>query len=275
MASVPPVGTEPNSAQAIYEIIAKHVRADSIDRARLTPVENLGPLFPQMTPEEIVNYLTEMYEIEEYGDIRATMSPGGAVSLYTTSCFTPEQAAKRSTMDEVHSSVAANVRDESAHARLTPIAGLDERLRVSPDELQDHLTSLLTRPDYADLHSLVGPNGIRYLYSENTMTEAYATLLARADAKDPSTMIAETVREESRIYPRPTKVTLFYEPVFQVEGLEMQDVVEMTMARPDCADIKKIVATTGAVYLYSDRYMPAGQAERWIEWEEVERYKNP
>ena len=276
MSSNPTVQTPPKNAQNVYQVIAGKVRADSREGKRLTHVEELGPLFPEMTPEEIVNYLTELYEIDAYKDVRATMAPSGAVSLYSADCFSPDEAAARCMSDQVHAQVAARVREDSTLVRLTPVSALSELFpNVSNEQMTQYVASLCGQAEYADITLQTGPGGTRYLYSENAMTGAFASLLTRAEAKDPCKMIAETVREESRTYPRPTKVTLFYEPVFQIDGVHMQEVVDETLSRPDCADIKKIVASTGAVYLYSERYMPSGQAERWVEWEEVEQFRNP
>ncbi len=271
------VEVTPKNAQEIYEVISKKVRADSQNQARLTHVEELGPLFPEMTPEEIVNYLSELYEIEEYADIRATISSSGAALLFSSQCFTLEEAAERCLADEVKERIATRVREESKQdVRLTPIDALAGIFpNVEMEKLSNYYQSMVTSNEYADIRLLEGPTGMRYLFSDTSMTLNYASLLARADAQDPTIVIAETVRDESRIYPRPTKVTLFYEPVFRIEANQMQEVVDKTLQRPDCEDIKRIIASTGAVYLYSDRYMPAGQAERWVQWAEVDRFQNP
>jgi hypothetical protein len=47
------------------------------------------------------------------------------------------------------------------------------------------------------------------------------------------------------------------------------------LGRPEYKDIKKIVASTGDVYLYSDLYLDADQALALVEWNEVGQYKNP
>jgi hypothetical protein len=265
------------SAEAVYAIIADKVRTDSETLFRLTHVEALAPLLPDMTPEEIVNYLGELYEIEEYMDVRAIVSDSGAAYLFSSTFIPPEEAADKCLAEETQVKIATLVRDDSkTKAKLTGVEQLAELFpSLSPDQLTRYREGMAGEKEYEDIKTVAGPARGRYLYSETYMTQQYAALLARAEAKDPCLTIAETVREESRIYPRPTKVQLFYAPVFQIDPGQMEQMVERTLQQPECADIHKIVAVTGAIYLYSNRYMEPALAERWVQWEEVERLNNP
>ena len=51
----------------------------------------------------------------------------------------------------------------------------------------------------------------------------------------------------------------------------MEAVVDSILDREAYKDIKKIVAPTGAIYLYSDLYLNPATAEKYVEWEEVEK----
>ncbi len=265
------------SAQAVYATIADKVRSDSETLCHLTHVEALGPLLPDMTPEEIVNYLAELYEIEEYKDVRAIVLDSGAAYLYSSTFIPSDEAADKCLAEETQTEIATQVREESkTNARLTPVVPLAASFpNLSPDQLTRYREGMANEKGFEDIQTIAGPTGTLYLYSETFMTKQYAALLARAQVKDPCLTIAETVREESRVYPRPTKVQLFYTPVFQIDPGQMEQVVERTLQQPECADIHKIVAPTGAIYLYSNRYMEPALAERWVQWEEVERLNNP
>ena len=48
-----------------------------------------------------------------------------------------------------------------------------------------------------------------YFFSESLVTHAYAKLLFRSAENDPQRLVAETVRDESSSYPRPTPLSLF------------------------------------------------------------------
>ena len=50
--------------------------------------------------------------------------------------------------------------------------------------------------------------------------------------------------------------------------------VARLLEREEYQDIKKIVASTGAIYLYSDQYLNPNQAKALVEWNEVGQHEN-
>jgi hypothetical protein len=274
-ATIEPIETPtPNPS---FVAMADKVRADSQNLNRLTHVEELGVLFPDRTPEQIIGDLAEMIKVEEYQDVRVMFSPSGAACLYSVTFITPEQATAMSIAEEAREKIADKVRQDSKERiQLTPVKSLAALFpEMELAQVNGHIDSLAAETKYADLARVTGPTDIEYLYSQEHMTHNYATILARIEAKDPYTTIAETVREESRVYPRPTRVALFYEPLFQIESGQLEMIVEGLLRRPEYADITKIVASTNAIYLYSNQHLDPSYAESWVEWEEVGRQNNP
>jgi hypothetical protein len=259
-----------------FATIAAKVRADS-NLARLTHVEELESLFAGKTPEQIIHLVAELIKTEQYQDIKVLISASGAGYLYSASFIAPAEAGEKALMEEVQETVANKVRADSAEsARLTPMKDLPELFPDAPPEQIEKFAGMMAGADkYQDIESVIGPGGAGYLYCATHMTENYAKLLARVETKNPFAAIAETVREESRIYPRPTKVALFYEPVFQIDANLMQIAVEGISQRVEYKDIKKIVAPNGAIYLFSDLYLSEPQAQAFVQWEEVDKLNNP
>jgi len=108
------------------------------------------------------------------------------------------------------------------------------------------------------------------------MSDYYALQLARVAAKDACALIAETVRDESRTYPRPTCVLLFVERLFGVNEADLEEVVRKTLERPEFSDIKAMIhPVTGGVYLYSNRYLDGERAFMMMDYEEVIKPNNP
>jgi hypothetical protein len=70
---------------------------------------------------------------------------------------------------------------------------------------------------------------------------------------------------------------LFQERVFGLSPEQVEQFMEkLQEPRGEYADIKKIVhPVTGAVYLYSDKYMHELTAYRIMDWEEVGAAQNP
>jgi hypothetical protein len=160
--------------------------------------------------------------------------------------------------------------------QLTAVTTLPELFpELPPEVVEEYAARVAADDEFKDIQPVMGPTGIDYLYCETHMTGNYAALLARVEAKNPFATIAETVREESRTYPRPTRVALFYEPLFQMEPDMLESAVGSILQREEYRDIKRIVAATGAVYLYSDKYLTGARAEAWVQWHEVDQWDNP
>jgi hypothetical protein len=264
------------AGDGVYGIIAEKIRADSQALAKPIHVESLGVVFPDMKPEEIVGQLTQMVQIERYGDVRVHISASGAAYLYSENSISTGEAIEKITAEETQTQIAEQIRDDSGkHLRLTALASLGERFPgLDPERVKQYAQEILNDPNYRDIRQVAGPAELEYLYSVNFMTQTYARLLARVEAHNPAALIAETVREESLIYPRPTQVGLFYEPVFQLQECDVETIVESMLVCDDYKDIKQIVAPTGAIYLYSDLYLDQALAERYVQWEEVEKLTN-
>jgi len=129
---------------------------------------------------------------------------------------------------------------------------------------------------YWDIKPVTTPSGEVCFHSDAYLNGNYATILMRAQANDPCATVAETVRDASRIYPRPTPVQVFREKAFGIDPEKLDALVAETLTKPEFPDIKKMVhPSTGAVYLYSTKYMSDGQAWYIMDWEEVGRANNP
>ncbi|HWR11352.1 MAG TPA: hypothetical protein VN445_06000 [Rectinemataceae bacterium] len=169
-------------------------------------------------------------------------------------------------------------RAESADGRLTSLSALASRF-PPPEELREvpgfSIASAIAEvPDADDLKKIEGSSGLWY-FSETSMTGAYALHLLRTEEKDPLRLIAETVRDESRIYPRPTDLMFFTDPPFSMNEKELRQALGGMELRPDMRDIRRCVASNGAMYLYSTQYLGETLAETLAEWIEVGQRQNP
>ena len=175
--------------------------------------------------------------------------------------------------------LAERIRADSQN--LTQLTAINDLGPLVPGTESDasELSAVLARmahdERFKDVCSVVASTGAVYYYSETYITKSYAVLLARAQADDPCTVIAATVREESRTYPRPTNLELFKEQVFNIDSEELETHVARIQERSEFEDIKSIHASTGARYLYSDRHMTEDLARSLVEWVEVEEEENP
>jgi hypothetical protein len=254
--------------------IAEKVRSDSRERAWLTGLEAIEALFTDDDPD--VKF-EEMMQDERFADIKWVRSPTGQVLFYSDQYLTPERAEAESAMESALASVSERVRADSKNSiALTP---MDVVVTLIPEALREHPDAVVERmsqaPKYQDVKKVVGPTGMEYLHSDEYISGSYARILARAEANDPLATMAETIREESRVYPRVTGLASFAEPVFNIDPARLNEYAEQLLSSEEYSDIQKTVVSNGAVYLFSNRYLHPKLAARQAEDTELGDELNP
>jgi hypothetical protein len=271
------IAAEPTTEE-IKERIAEKVRTDSREHAAVTPSEVVFALVPGSQPDRITAILDEMAADDRYPDIRAVTTASGMVFFVSKTYIDTDEAIAKSRIEEIKIMLAEKVREDSRdRVMLTPAADL---YALFPDIDREQIDSLLAEMQkealYADIKTVNASTGDLLFHSDLYMSGYYALVLSRLAAKDPCAMIAAMVRDESRIYPRPTCVQLFGEKPFDIPLRDLKALVEATLSKPENQDLRMIVhSSTGGVYLYSDRYMSAETASVIMDWQEVGQEANP
>jgi hypothetical protein len=174
----------------------------------------------------------------------------------------------------------AAIRDASKDARLKPISELrelsDQQTAGTDGEplSAGDLESLIAEAAEDDIKLMRGTKDT-YYFSEELVTAAYALHLFRVMERDPARMVADTVRDESRIYPRPTPAYIFLGHPFNMTEAELDGVLWQISQRNDMTDIKSTTVSNGALYLYSTEHLSVLHAETMAEWNEVGQAENP
>jgi hypothetical protein len=166
--------------------------------------------------------------------------------------------------------IARKVREASRRGRLLP---LGEAWQGKAEDFAAWKQSW-AEADMGDI-GLIRERGGDYLYSQRHMTRAYAETAARAACDDVCWVIAQTVRGDSRLYPRPTPIEAFENAPF----LFSKDVLDRALrdihAARDYADILLVKSSSGALYLFSSLHMTREHAESLAEWFSVGSLQNP
>jgi hypothetical protein len=173
--------------------------------------------------------------------------------------------------------VAEKVRADSAKVQFTAKVDFSKEPFDLADEAFDEvMAELAVGEEYKDVTTIVEDGEIVYLYSSDLISRNYAGLLARGLRNDPVRMIADTVREESELYPRPTPLAVFRVPPFSLGEDEAEQAHRELLERPEYTDIHQVEASTGAIYLFSDcSSLTEPIVNSMVEWEEVGRFDNP
>ncbi len=122
--------------------------------------------------------------------------------------------------------------------------------------------------------TLIRDAGRTYVYSSQRMTTQYALQAARAECEDLRHVIAETVRSDSVVYPRPTPVEFFYGAPYFLSPEAVMAAIDALSSDPQYADIRRLNASDGSLFLYSADHMHPGSAQALAEWDAVERFQN-
>jgi hypothetical protein len=126
----------------------------------------------------------------------------------------------------------------------------------------------------ADLQRISAGNGIAYYYSTLSLSETYAKILVSKE-EGPISVIAQVVRENSEIYPRPVPLDFFSGPPFDLTQEEILDCLEKMGEQSEYQDIARTTTSAGTVFLYSLRHLEPDYAFTLAEWLDVGQVNNP
>ncbi|MBI5249360.1 MAG: hypothetical protein HY912_07690 [Desulfomonile tiedjei] len=125
-----------------------------------------------------------------------------------------------------------------------------------------------------DLKEILGPNGGSHYYSVRSLSETYARILIwKLEA--PLCMIAEIVRENSKLYPRPIPISSFSEPPFDLTQESILECLEAMGEDKEYQDIARTVTSVGKAFLYSSRHIDPDHAAMLAEWLDVGQANSP
>lgn len=181
----------------------------------------------------------------------------------------PEEVAR----NERVARAAEHVRAESRAERLVnPSVFTEEPFSYTEEELAEVWDAFASDEQYVDIVRTADEHtGTEYLHAQYILSVPFAKLLLRTQANDPKHLIAEAVRENAELWPRPTPASFFSDtPLFGMTAAQVTGFIADIMADMVYADVKLVTASNGAVYLYSDRFMEEPVALRMAEWVEVD-----
>jgi hypothetical protein len=266
------------TVEEIKAKIAGKIRADGGGHGAVTPSEVVFALVPDSQQDRITAILEGMAADARYADIKAVTTASGMVFFVSVKHIEAAQAIEISRIEEVKFLIAEKVRADSRDDVV--LSSVDDLRALAPEMEPAGIAVILgkmrTEERYADIKSVTSPNGNVYYHSDRHMSGYYAVVLSRVAAKDPGATIAALVRDESRIYPRPTCVQFFLEPMFGIPSDDLKAVVDGMLQKPENSDIKMMVhPETGGVYLYCKQYLNGDTAFKLMHWVEVVKPANP
>ena len=149
-------------------------------------------------------------------------------------------------------------------------------LKSDPPEQESEFETILkkTMEGTSDLRELPGRDGLPRYYSSQCMSEPYIRILLRKE-EDPLLLIAEMVRENSSLYPRPVPIDIFFDSPFDLTQEEILVCLGKMSGQEEYQDIGQTTTSTGTIFLYSSRHLDSGYASMLAEWFDVGQAENP
>jgi hypothetical protein len=143
-------------------------------------------------------------------------------------------------------------------------------------EQRSHFESVLkqTVEKNEDLNEISGGDGILYYYSAQSLSETYARILIQK-GKNPLLLMAQIVRENSAIYPRPVPLGIFMGSPFDLTQEEILQCLKKLGEQEEYQDIAQTTTSIGTIFLYSNQHLDPGHASMLAEWLDVGQANNP
>jgi hypothetical protein len=106
------------------------------------------------------------------------------------------------------------------------------------------------------------------------MTQTYAGILHQKQ-NNHLQLIAETVRQNSAVYPRPIPLDMFTQPPFELTRQEVLNDIQRMAAEEEYRDIMQTTTSVSGVFLYSTLHLDSEYASMLAEWLDVGQFENP
>ena len=138
---------------------------------------------------------------------------------------------------------------------------------------ESRLCADIAEEEIALVSSLSGKKGT-YYFDPNTMTPRYAGIMVRLEEKNYLDLAAETIRDDSKKYPRTTPLGVFREEPFSFDEEAIEAILKRFSEDSQYTDLRRCIASNQALHLYSAEHLDPAQAEYLCEWDEVGRKEN-
>ncbi len=164
------------------------------------------------------------------------------------------------------------LRLEEIEAELRELESLDLDT-IQKDSVSESVLESI-RNNAPDIQVLNGLTGTSYYYCSKYLTETYARILVDK-GEDPLVMIAEAVRENSRLYPRPIPISQFQGPPFDLTPEAAEEFLHLIENLDEFHDIDRTATSVGTIFLYSKKYLEPDHASMIAEWLDVGQADSP
>jgi hypothetical protein len=252
--------TEARARRAVLRtLIVQKIREDTETLSAPITLGALIALSPVLGRDELREAVDEILKDGASADIRQILA-FGETYLFSETYLSAARATLLAEEEQLTLEIVRQIRGDSKYlTKLTKVETLNTLAPgIAPSRIEAGLVQIMNDEGFADIKKLTARDGTVYAFSVQSMTDQYAQLLLLGEENDPCYAIAEMVRQESRVYPKPTAIEIFKYGLFNMDRNRLDEYVAQTQETYD--DIKLLRFSSGEVYLYSATYMNEDQA---------------
>ena len=165
---------------------------------------------------------------------------------------------------------AEAVREQGGEEQFLTLSDLCAWQEMDRDEAAGMMRELMDQEEYRDICVYEGAKNL-YYYTYPTLAHNYVKNVALAQEDDLPHTIAETVRYESKIYPRATAIDTFSKFPYHYTEIQIRRTLERMTEQPEYADIETYVSGKQQLYIFSTRHLSRAYATTLVEMSEDKR----
>jgi len=149
-------------------------------------------------------------------------------------------------------------------------------LKSEDGDVRSHFETVLIEATEKndDIKEISGSDGIPCYYSALSLSETYVRIVIQKK-ENPLLLMAEIVRENSSIYPRPVPLNIFKESPFDFTQDELLVCLKQMAVQRKYQDIAQTITSMGTIFLYSTQHLEPDYASSLAEWLDVGQVNNP
>jgi hypothetical protein len=178
--------------------------------------------------------------------------------------------------------IAEFIRESSKAGELAALADIEAQIACQTIPVSERTTepvqahTLIQEAIFShdDVQVILDDSGGSWYFSERFMTGAYARVLL-LKGEGPLKMMAEVIREHSRVYPRPVPLALFLCSPFNLSHDEIDLCLKEMSDEPPYRDIAHVTTSIGNLFAYSTDHLDPAHAAMLAEWADVGQVHNP
>lgn len=183
--------------------------------------------------------------------------------------LTPEEK-EQALKERIWAVVAQQVRESGRKEQYVTLSEISAQLELEREPMRAVMEEMQAQEPYRDICVYEGAKDL-YYYTYPLLAHNYVRTLAMAQEDDLASIIAQTVRYESKTYPRATLIDTFSQAPYHYTGIQVRRMLERMQKDEQYKDLETYESKGKNFYIFSTKYLTRFYITRVIEMLEDKR----